>query len=387
MSQIARSKRQYAFVKLESQSGVLALPSSTDSVALAESLTSSQTPTYTDSTEIQNTRGILERYPDGLPAGDFDIKVIARPTGVATVPMGDPLFESLMGQKTINAGDVAYGQALEKPSFTICYRKGHMVYYCLGATSHEMGVQVTKKGAVELSFKGKFMQRICMGDDNVATLSSAAQNQVFVADAGRFMVGGYVYNPACAANAGAADSNIGAQGYLITAIDRTNHILTLQDNLVFAWAVSEEVLGWLPATEKIGTSIMSKDSQIKINGALGKIKDMDLSINDPCQYLEDEITGSAFPTEYVEGDRQISGSFKSYFRKEDSTKVAQGYSNEELDLSLEFGSTVGTKMRIHLPRVPAEVPTEEEDGPSLVLSQSFTALETLGEDSAVIYFE
>src|SRR3989339_639442 len=316
MSSIARTKDQFAFVKLESLRGVLALPATADSVVLAESIATSQNPSYSDSPEIQNTRGVLERFADGLPAGEFPLKVLSRPTGVGSLPMGSPLFESLMGTKVQGASDVQYSQALTKPSFSICYRKGHMVYYCLGATSSEMSLEVSKKGAVTLEFKGKFMQRICMGDDALAATATAAASSIQVSDAKRFMVGGYVYNPACADNNGGPDLGAGT-GYKITAINSVTNSLTLATNLAFAWAANEEVMGYLPQETALGTPILNKDTLVKINGVTGMIRSLSLNINDPCEYLEEEINGSPFPVEYVEGDRKITGSIKRYFRKTD----------------------------------------------------------------------
>ena len=385
---IARTKSQLAFAVLEAQRGQLTLPSSANSLVLAGSLTAGQKPNYTDSPEINNTRGVLARFADGMSAGDFNFKIIPRPKTAGSEPVASALYQSLMGQKTVNAGvSVSYTQSLTKPSFTLAYRKGHMVFYCIGATVTEMTSSVTNKGPVELNFKGKFMQRISLGDDQVALAALALQNQVKVSDAKRFQVGGYVYNPACAANGGLADQNQpSGQGYLITAIDTVTHYLTLADNLDFDWALGEPVQGWLPSQQTLGSPIAARDASLKINGVEGKVQSLDVSIVDLANYIEDEITTAEYPTDYVEGDRKITGSYTSYFRSEDAAKFAQGVSNAEYQLDFVFGTT-GSRMTLTLPRIPTEIPEESESGPALLIKQSFTALEQSGEDSASILFD
>lgn len=384
MSNIARSKEQMLFVTLETAPGTFVVPATADCVVTASSITATQSPSYTDSPEIQNTRGKISRFQDALSAGDFNFSIIPRVNALGVAPEGAPLFESLMGLETVNAStSVVYSQTLKKPSISIAYRKGHVVYYLLGATVHKMDVTASKKGPVTLALSGKFMNRLIMGDDDLAALASVDATTIEVADAGRFMVGGKIYNPT------KNDTN-GGNGYDITAVNTTTNELTITDGaaggISMGWDIADEIKGFLPTEQMVGTPIEGRDTVIKIDGSAGLVKDMSLSIDDPCQYLEDEINGEEYPTEYVEGDRNISGSLTSYFRKENSsTLVSALTSANEVPLAFELGKA-GSMMKIDLPKVPLEAPSESEDGPTINLAQNFTALETDGEDSATITF-
>lgn len=384
MSDIARVKEQALFVKLETTPGTLAIPASGDCVVLASSMSASQSPSYTDSPEIQNTRGVISRFQDALSAGEFGFSIIPRANAAGMAPVGAPLFRSLMGAESVVADtSVTYSQTLKKPSLSICYRKGHVVYYLLGATLGEMSVKAEKKGAVTLDLKGKFMRRLIMADDKLTAGAALSATDLIVEDAGRFMVGGRIFNFTL------NDSNSN-QGYEITAVETATNTVTIATGISQAWNQNDEIKGYLPPDQTVGTPIEGRDTVIKLDGTAGMIQSMDLSINDPCEYLEDEINGVEYPTEYVEGDRNITGTLKSYFRKEYSSKLVSALEgSNEVELAFEFGDAnqAGKQMIITLPRVPLEAPSEEESGPSVTLSQNFTALETNGEDSCSIVFQ
>ena len=383
---IARTKQQFAFAALEVQRGLLALPSSAQSLILAANLTASQKPTYTDSPEIQNTRGLVDRFQEGLSAGEFNLKLLARPTGAGSLPAGAVLFQSLMGLQNQSANAVTYAQATGKPSFSLCYRRGYMVFYCLGATVHELKLALGHQGPVELDFSGRFLTRLWMGDDQMAVASLAAATQIAVTDVQRFAVGGRVYNPLCAAAGGTADEGAG-QGYEIVAVDLVNHLLTLAAPLAFDWALGEEVKGWLPASLPQGSPILAKECSLLVGGVAGKVQTAELTLSDGVHYIEDEITNLGHPTDYIEAERKVSGSYSGYFRKEDAGLFAQGLSGAQASLDFVLGSQAGGRMTFSLPKVPFEVPGEAESGPALLLKRSFVALETLGNDSVSLRFD
>lgn len=383
---IASTKQQYAFAALETQRGLLALPSSAQSLILAANLTASQKPTYTDSPEIHNTRGLIDRFQESLSAGEFNLKLLARPTGVGTLPTGAVLFQSLMGQQSQTLTEVNYLQAAAKPSFSLCYRRGHMVFYCLGATAHELKLALTHQGPVELDFSGRFLKRLWMGDDRTAAPALAAATQVAVTDAHRFSLGGRVYNPLCAVAGGLPDEGAG-QGYEIVGLDLTNHLLTLSSPLAFDWALGEEVRGWLPPSLTQGSPILAKDCSLLVGGVAGKVQTAELTLSDGVHYLEDEITSLGHPTDYIEAERKVSGSYSGYFRKEDAGLFAKGLNGDLASLAFVLGSQAGERMTFTLPKVPFEVPGEAESGPALLLKRNFVALETLGNDSVGLRFD
>ena len=385
LNKIAKKTTQLVFVKLETVSGTLVYPASVDSTPTVGRIQASQTPGYTNSPEIQDSRGVKSRFQDGFPAGDFTIELVPRLNAAGTAPVAAPLFESLMGTKTVNAGvSVGYTQADARPSFSLCYRQGHAVHWVSGAKVAEAKISLSdKKGPVQISFTGKFLKEITAGDDQVAVLVVAAQAVVGVSEAKRFMVGARVYNPACAANGGAADDNA-AVGYEVLAVDTALNQLILAANVGFDWTVDEEVRGFLPAGQTVGTPLEKRHAVVTFGGVEGAVTAFEVTLSDAVQPIENEITSSPYPTESVEGERKVSGSYKVYFRRERSDELIAANAGAERAVVLTLGET--RKLTLTLPRVPLEVAKVEEDGPVLVLANQFEALETNGDDSASLSF-
>ncbi|MDX2469075.1 MAG: phage tail tube protein [SAR324 cluster bacterium] len=387
MSDIAKKIEQLVFVTPEVTVGTFVMPNSADCLPLTGAISATQTPSYTDSPEMNSTRGLQARFQDGLVAGELSLTCLMNINAAGTPPRGAVLLTSLMGTETVNAGvDVQYLQAAKKPSFSVAYRKGHATYYVSGAVTTELKLTMAdKKGAADFNFTGKFLKQITVGDDSVATLSSAAQAVVSVTDASRFMVGGYVQNKACAAASGLADSNTDL-GYKIITVDLINNELTLADNLAYDWAVSEEVIGFLPAKSSGGTPLKKKDANLLLGGVEGVPTNFDLTISESVVVIENEMTSSPYPTEYVEDTRKISGSYKVYFRKDQSANLIADNDGLERELKLTLGPVGSNQLVMTLPRVPQETAKVEENGPALVLANTYNALETNGDDSASLKF-
>ena len=387
MSEIAKKIEQLVFITPEITVGTFVMPSSADCLPLTGAISANQTPSYSDSPEMTSTRGLASRFQDGLTAGELSLSCLMNVNAAGTPPRGGVLLTSLMGAENVNAAvDVQYSQAAKKPSFSIAYRKGHATYYVSGAVTTELKLSMgDKKGAADFKFTGKFLKQITLGDDTVATISPAVQAVVSVTDASRFMVGGYVQNKACLAASGLADTNTDL-GYKIIALDTVNNQITLADNLAYDWAVSEEVVGYLPAKSSGGTPLRKKDASLLLGGVEGVPTNFDLSISESVVVIEDEMTSSPYPTEYVEDSRKISGSYKVYFRKDQSASLIADNDGLERELKLTLGPVGANQMVITLPRVPQETAKVEESGPTLVLANSYSALETVGDDSANLKF-
>jgi hypothetical protein len=180
---IAKSREHEAFVVEETTKGTLAYPTAAaELMILTEQATLEQGVTFTDSKEINNSLDVLERFQDRIGSGSWSLSFYLRPSGTAgTAPMGDILFESLMGTKaTVGGTSVTYSQALTKPSFSIWFKRGHTCYYGSGACAETMKMPVSNKGAVEFSFSGGFMKKGWAGTDaaNGATANGTGTGYV-----------------------------------------------------------------------------------------------------------------------------------------------------------------------------------------------------------------
>jgi len=384
---IARKTDQLVFMMKEVTEGTLVYPTTADCVPVVGGIKATQAPGYSNSPEMQDSRGVSARFQDGLAAGDFTADIVLRPAAAGTAPVAAPLFNSLMGTETVNAGvDVTYSQAKTRPSLSLVYRKGHAVHWVSGAKVADMKLSLgDKKGPAQVQFSGKFLKKITAGDDVVTVIAAELQAAVTVTEAKRYMVGARIYCPANAANGGAADDNAGA-GYLVISVDTAQNQLILGTHLAYNWAVGEEVKGFLPAGQTLGTPLEKRHAVVSFGGVEGAVTGFDATLSDAVQPIEDEITSNPYPTESVEGERKVTGSYKVYFRRDRSDELIADNAGTERPIVVTLGLAAGRQMILTMPRVPMEVAQEEENGPTLVLANNFEALETSGNDSATLKF-
>jgi len=106
LNEIGLSRKQMVFAVLESTCGTLAWPNATtDFVRPAGQAVMSQTPTFVDSEELQDTLDVLDQFQNAMPPGEFTVPMYVRPAGylgtlgteAATIPQGDPFFRSMQG--------------------------------------------------------------------------------------------------------------------------------------------------------------------------------------------------------------------------------------------------------------------------------------------------
>lgn len=96
---IALSRKQKVFAVLEDICGTLQFPNATiDLILPAGNVAVNQTPSFSDSEELNATLDVLNQFQDAKPPAEFSIPMYARPSGtLRTAPQGSPLFQSLQG--------------------------------------------------------------------------------------------------------------------------------------------------------------------------------------------------------------------------------------------------------------------------------------------------
>lgn len=362
----------------------MAYPAASDVVLAAGSGVLNQSPAFTESEEIANTRSLRDRFRNKTPAGEWSFPIYLRPSGSADVPpMGDVLFEGLFGLRTIHTGtDVTYEPALVVPTFSLWLKKGHTVFFARGATVNQGRLRVGSEGALTMELSGGFMEMGWCGEDALASAIDGTTTPVTdipVTDARKFSVGARIVV--------GDDDNSGA-GFTITAIDYSTNTLTVSPGVATAQSAGAVVKGWLPtvSTYSFGDPIESRTSVLKINGTEFKVRNFEFTITNNIRYLEDEIDSSPYPSEKVEDRRDVSGSMNCYFRKDQLTLFYDSYQGTEPSLTLEAGEGTGGRVKFEFPRVSLNVPRVGEDRPTVVLDIDFTALGTNGEDEVKAIF-
>ena len=371
------ARQQTIFAVKETTKGTQAFPALAAPLIIgAGSLGMNQNPGFSDSEAVRNSRDVLGQFQDMTPAGSWTLPIYARPSGALGVaPMADVIFESLFGLKTVNAGtSVVYSPALTKPSLSLFALCGHTVFFGLGAVAETLKVTATNKGGVKFTVGGSFMQLGWSGRDAVKTAATLGASVVTVYDAAKFTVGATVQNVTKADKA--------TNGYTVTAADTVADTITVSPVLAMAWAIDDVVQGYLPAgTAPTGSDLESRKTSILIGGSSQTLQSLDMSYDDKVKMLDDEISTTGYPQDYLENNRKTSGTAKMYFRQNDLQKFVDGLAGNEQTISMTFGTVAGSKLVVAMPRNKIQVPKRSFSAPAVELSVDFTTLGTNGEDS------
>jgi len=384
---IGISRQQRIFLVKESTRGTLVFPA-TDGSAV-ETIASgdgsmNQSPNFTNSNEIRNSRDVLDRFVDARPAGSWSFPTYMRPSGTAgDVPQDDVLYECFFGDKAVNSGtSVVYSQALTKPSFSMWLKKGHTLYFAKGCTVSQLSLNVTNTGGVNQEWSGGLMWMGWAAPDALASAAAQSDTSITVDEAKKFCVGARIYNSTT------DDDNSGA-GYEVTAVDVTTNTLTIGTGVADSggWSVDDVIEPFLPAGTEVGEPLANRTTTVDFGTDTGKtIQSLSLTLNDPIQYTEDEISTEGYPTDYLENERDYSGNVDLYFRKADAKYYYDGFADTELDVSINYGDTAGKQAVLNLPQTSLEVPQVSTNAPAVNLSIGLMALGSSGEDSATLTF-
>lgn len=387
MSNIAIARKQKILLVKEDTRGTLEYPATDGSavVIIAAGYGSmNQNPNFTDSEEIRNSRDVLDRFVDARPAGSWEFPTYVRPSGTAgDVPQDDVLYEAFFGDKTVNDGtDVTYSQALEKPTFSMWFMQGNIMRFAKGCTATSLGLNVNNTGGVTQNWSGGLMWMGWCGTDALASAAAQSDTDIVVDDAKKFSVGARIYNSTT------DDDNSGA-GYEVTAVDIDTNTLTIGTGVDDSggWSEDDVIAPFLPSTTEVGEPLANRLTVVDLGADTGKrIQTMDLTLNDPVQYIEDEVGTDDYPTEYLEQERDYSGTINLYLRKEDAKYFYEGLNDTELDVSIKFGDTAGKQAELNMPQTSIEVPEITTNAPAINMGIGMKALGDAGEDSATLKF-
>lgn len=384
---IGISRQQRIFLVKESTRGELAYPetdgNAVETIASGDGVMN-QNPNFSNSNEIRNSRDILDRFLDARPAGSWNFPTYMRPSGTAgDEPQDDVLYECFFGDKTVNSGtDVTYSQALTKPSFSMFLKKGHTVFFAKGCTVSQFNPTVSNTGGVNQEWEGGLMWMGWTGVDKLAASASQDDTEIEVADAKKFTEGSWIYNST-------TDDDNGGDGYKVASVDTETNTLTLETGISDSggWSEDDVIEPFLPEGTEVGEPLANRLTTVDIGSETGKkVQSLDLSLNDPVQYIEDEITTDGYPTDYLEQQRDFTGTINMYFRQDDAKYFADGFADTEQDVSVNFGDSAGEQAELSLPHSSLEVPQVSVSAPAVNLAISLTALGDAGEDSCSLKF-
>ena len=216
----------------------------------------------------------------------------------------------------------------------------------------------------------------------MASAAAQTDTDIVVDDAKKFSVGARIYNSTI------DDDNSGA-GYEVTAVDVSTETLTIGTGVADSggWSVDDVIAPFLPSTTEVGAPLANRLTTVDLGTDTGKrIQTMNLRLNDPIQYIEDEVGDDDYPTEYMEQERDYSGTVNLYLRKTDAKYFYDGLNDTELDVSVNFGDTAGKQAELNMPQTSIEVPEINTSAPAINMAIGIKALGSDGEDSCTLTF-
>jgi len=384
---IAIARKQTILLVKETTRGTLAFPATDGSAVVtiaAGAGSMNQNPNFTNSQEIRNSRDVLDRFLDARPAGQWSFPTYMRPSGAAgDEPQDDVLYECLFGTKTVNAGtSVVYSQALTKDSFSMWMKKDHTVFFAKGCVASQLGLNITNEGGVMQNWQGGLMWMGWCGTDAMASAASQTDTEITVDDAKKFSVGGRIYNST-------TDDDNSSAGYEITVVNVSTNTLTIGTGIADSggWSEDDVIAPFLPSTTEVGEALANRLTTVDFGSDTSKkVQSMDLTLGDPVQYIEDEISTDGYPTDYLEQERNYAGTVNLYYRQADAKYFYDGFDDTEIDVSVNFGSTAGSQAELNMPQTSIEVPEVSTNAPAVNMAIGLMALGSSGEDSATLTF-
>lgn len=387
-NEVAIFREQTVFAKIETTSGTLIFPAGADAILIAAEGMElpNQQPSYTDSPEISNTRGIMDRTPDAYPPGKWGFSTLVRPSGTAgTPPVEHVLMRALCGSYTNNAGtsDVYSPLISGKPTFSLWWKVGHTVFFMRKGTVNSCQLTLTNKGYPIYKWTGECAEIGRAGESHLDAGEAAGQTVLSVAHPEHFSVGGRIWNVT------KDDDNSGA-GYAITEVSVSGGTITVGTALpVGGWDNNDHIAGFLPtAAVPTSTSCKSKNTVIEFDDAAASLNSLDITITDPTSFDSDEISSTTFPESVYEDDRDVSGTIVKNFKASDTIRFYEAmHVSETTKVEIILGSGAGYRCLWAFPTAKLDIPTVTPEKPMVKLSIGFKALESSGEDSySVTYY-
>ncbi len=347
---VAKTRETKAFVKMETSYGVLAMPATTDAIAVLGVPSASQDEQFADSKELLESRSRADRAWLGSGAGKWSLQVYTRPSGSLGVPpVEDVLLEAALGQKTVNAGvSVVYTPALILPSFTLAYREGHTTRFALGCKVGSLKLTEAKKDFSTLDVSGDCQRVLHAGTEETVADSTTTVLVLAAKGAQLFSVGARVEVD--------GDTNSGA-GYEITAVDTAADTITITPALASAPAAGVVVKGCLPVASVAGYTLTGASGRAQVDAVSMAITGVELTVANALSPDEDELSDDGVITGIDEGARQVQALVHARFRRQYASWFQRAHNQVRAALQVTVGSVAGKKIAIGLPLAEANTPS------------------------------
>lgn len=354
LNNVALTRETKAFVKVQTAFDTLAFPAATDAIAVLGVPQVGQKDKFADSREIVESRSKPARTYIGTEAGQWSIQVYARPSGsLGTPPVEGALMKCALGKETINAGvSVVYEPAMTLPIFSLCYREGHTVHFCVGCKVASWKPTLTKADLLALEFSGQCQKVLHAGTEETVAGSTTTVLNLAAGGAMLFSAGARVQVDA-ATNASA--------GYEITDTDVDADTITITPALASAPAAGVTVKGYLPIPSLAGHTVAGCTGTLTLAGASLTITGFEATLTNALSPDEEEITEAGYISGIDEGARAAQGTIKARFRRQYAAWFERARREVQGAVVMQAGPSAGKRIKLELPQAVMDTPSLSGD--------------------------
>lgn len=370
-----------AFLVPETTPGVLTYPDSNSVKLIPTDLVqfSQETPKTFIPEMTGDNRDYVSICSPKIKPGSWSITTTSRPGGTGT-PQEAPLMKAAFGNE-INtvAGITQYSPTSSKQSYSLWLRTDETVFFATGATVSEYTESLGDECELRLTFSGQFFKLGWVPTAEVQSITGTSVT-LLTMDGRVYSVGGKVklYDAA----SGNYDDNAG-NGFIITGNSISNVILDAPPTLGY----DNKVVPFFPeGAAEVGSAIPSKTGSIEIGNYDAMFRNLNLTMNDNIVVPEDEITGDDYPTSFIEGQREVSGSLTMYFRTYDTQFYYWALSNEPKTMSIVLDHPDTTRRKTDLIDVRITNVTINNDDPMLGINIEFVGKGTDSNNSIIVTY-
>lgn len=364
---IASGKNQGLWVAKESTFNTAATLTSAGFIPVMSDLTFDQEENFVDDNEKRMTFSRTGRSGTGFDPGTFSFEMKSRASGaLGTAPVGDPIFESLYGDKTeAPSTSVTYDLAAvgdDVVSFTALRKDGHETRMYTGCVAKTGDITI-KAGTgddaiVKDSVGGIYMREYVAGTDALKSAIDGTTTPVTVIPLKT--AGAYKRFSAGALVTIGTDDNSGT-GHVIASVDSIGNTITLSGTGVTTSQAGDAVVkGWTPAATESGYTTLGRYGHAQMNKASGSyanvlITEAKISIDNGAHAL-DEKNDTLYPSAAVYGDRVVSVDISRFFTEEGTDYLYDSANQVVIGLKIPAGSVAGKRVRFEMPNVQINKP-------------------------------
>lgn len=376
MSTIAIGRDQYIWVKKQTAKGVVAWPAATDAVLLTGDAKFDQGRAFNSDKQKRNTFSRLGQLAGPYKGGEFSFPCYVKPSGAAgTAPAGDPLYESLLGSKKVNAGTSVvyslYKQGEDPVYLTVLIHDNFQSRLCVDVVCSKATWKILAgegdDAILQMDISGVFLTSIDAGTDSLSQAETSGATTLHLTHAEKYEVGQKITVVLTAGGKSGATA-----GHEITAVDTSANTITIAASGLEGNCSKDAIVApWVPSSTESGYTVHGRFGIVQetISGGSAAnllITEATIDLDNAFKVLNDEKTGTAFPNKISRGERAVDVSITGYTDEDGGRYRYQANNQVARIISIPasrgvLASSAGYRVAFSMPKVEFQSPETSGD--------------------------